>query len=220
MVLMVILFEVSTGADGLCIDGEGNVDITATAAYVANYLRKSFPMVERDDICQEIHVWVAGHEDKIAEWLEDGDHGRNKLQRAMRHAGLKYCQEEKARVLGYKIEDVYYYELGLIRDTLTRIWDEDAWVNPPQPVEQAKVKHRSVSEGNNYVATLSDVSRAVSALPKPDQLVLRWFFNDGYTADEIAKYLDITRSAVESRIHRLVKRVQRLLGGERPQVAD
>jgi RNA polymerase sigma factor (sigma-70 family) len=214
------MLEIGAGDEGLCVDGEDNVDITATIAYVANYLRRSFPMVEREDIAQEVWVWVTSHQEKIDEWLEDGDHGKNKIHRSMRHAGLKFCQEEKARVLGYKVEDNYYYELGLIRATLACIWDEDAWTNPPQPVEQAKVKHRSVSEGNNYVATLADVSRAVSGLPKQDQQLLRWFFNDGYTADEIAKHEEVTRVAMESRLHRLVKRLQRMLGGERPDVSD
>jgi DNA-directed RNA polymerase specialized sigma24 family protein len=213
-----MLIEISVGDIGFCVDGEDNVDINATAIYIANYLRRSFPMVERDDIYQEIQVWIASHEEKIEEWLEDGDHGKNKLHRAMRNAGLKYCQEEKARVLGYKVDDLYYYDLGKIRDTLGCIWDEEAWTSPPQPVEEAKVKHKAVSEGNNYVTTLSDISRAVSQLPKGDQLVLKWFFHDGYSADEIAVTLSSSRSAVESRVHRLVVRLQRMLGGERPDV--
>lgn len=215
-----MLFEVSFGAVGLCVDREGVVDVNATAIYIANYLRRSFPMVERDDILQEIYVWQFAHEEKIEEWLADGQHGENKLHKAMRHAGLSYCHKEKARVLGYETQDEYYYELGLIRDTLSRIWDDEAWTNPPQPVEQAKVKHKSPAEGNEYVATLCDVSRVVKHLAPPDQLVLKWYFNDGYSATEIADSLDTTRIAVESRIQRLVKRLQRLLGGERPNAVD
>ena len=196
------------------------VDLFAQAAMYGRYLHRRFYMVDAQDISQEILIWVFTHDAKVEEYQDGTERGKGKLLKSMYHAGLKFCQEEKARVLGYKVEDNYYYELGLIRDTLTRIWDEEAWTNPPQPVEQAKVKHRSVSEGNNYVATLADVSRAVSQLPRADQLILRWFFNDGYTADEISKHLDITKAACESRIHRLVKRIQRALGGERPQSGD
>lgn len=196
------------------------IDMPAQAATYGRYFRRRFPMVDAQDVSQEIMIWVFTHEEKVGEYQDGTERGKGKLLKSMYHAGLKYCQEEKARVLGYKVEDNYYYELGLIRDTLSRIWDEEAWTNPPQPVEQAKVKHRSVSEGNNYVATLADVSRVVSTLPQADQLVLKWFFNDGYTADEISQHLDITRAATESRIHRLVKKLQRLLGGERPQLVD
>jgi DNA-directed RNA polymerase specialized sigma24 family protein len=173
-------------------------------------------MVSREDIVQEVMVWVHGHGEKLEQWAEEGEHGRNKLHKSMRHAGLKYCQDEKAAILGYRPEDVYYYELGLIKDTLTRIWDEEAWTSPPQPNDQAKVKHRSVSEGGNYVATLCDVSRVVGLLSEPEQQLLRYHYHEGYSLRDLSELLDCTPAAVEGRLTRLVKKVQRLLGGEKP----
>jgi len=195
-------------------------DIAATAVYIANYLRRSFPMVERDDILQEIFAWVASHGEKLEQWGQEGAHGLAKAHKSMRHAGLKYCQDEKAAILGYRPEDVYYYETGLIKDALTRIWDEEAWISPPQPSDQTKVKHRAVSEGNNYATTLCDVSRVVGQLEDGERSILELHFRDGYGLGEIADLLDTTRAAVEGRITRLIKKLQRMLGGERPNVRD
>jgi DNA-directed RNA polymerase specialized sigma24 family protein len=194
------------------------IDIAANAAHIASYLRRSYPMVEREDILQTIYVWVYSHEEKIAEYQDGTEHGRNKLLKSMRMAGIAYCQKEKARVLGYKIEDLYYYDLPLIRDTLTKIWDEEAWTSPPQPDEQARVKHRAPNEGGDYVATLADVSRVVALLPLEDQRLLRDHYHLGISSTELGNRLGITSGAVDGRLGRLTRKVQRLLGGPRPEL--
>lgn len=200
-------------------DEEG-IDIAANAAHIANYIHKSFPMVEREDIHQEIWVWVFSHSAKVAEYQDGTDHGRNKLLKSMRNAALDFCQKEKARILGYKPEDNYYYELGLIRDVLGLIWDEEAWTNPPQPVEQAKVKHKALNEGGNYVTTLADVSRVVALLSLEEQRLLRDHYHLGITSAELATRLGVTGGTVDGRIGRLVRKLQKLLGGPRPEVSD
>lgn len=201
------------------MDEEG-IDIGANAAHIANYLRRSYPMVERDDIEQEIWVWVFSKPEKVDEYQDGTEHGRNKLLKAMRNAGIRFCQTEKARILGYRPEDNYFYDLGLIRECLSLIWDEDAWVNAPAVAEQAKVKYRAVSEGNNYVTTLVDVSKAVALLKLEEQQVLRWHYHEGLTSAEIGERLDLTASAIDGRLGRLTRKVQRHLGGERPVPPD
>jgi DNA-directed RNA polymerase specialized sigma24 family protein len=194
------------------------IDIAANAAHIANYLRRSYPMVEREDILQTIFVWVYSHEAKVEEYQDGTEHGRNKLLKSMRGAGIKFCQEEKARILGYRPEDNYYYDLPLIRDILTKIWDEEAWTSPPQPDEQARVKRRAPNEGNEYVTTLADVSRVVALLSLEDQRLLRDHYHLGITSSELAESRGVTGGAVDGRLGRLTRKVQRLLGGERPQV--
>ena len=197
---------------------EDGIDIAANAAHIANYLGRSYRMVEREDILQEIWLWVYSHGAKVEEYQDGTELGRNKLLKSMRMAGIKFCQAEKARILGYRPEDNYFYELGLIRDSLTRIWDEEAWTSPPQPVEQAKVKHKAVSEGDNYVTTLADVSRTVALLSLEEQRLLRRHYHEGATSAELGKDLGVSPGAVDARMGRLVRKVQRFLGGERPQV--
>jgi RNA polymerase sigma factor (sigma-70 family) len=196
---------------------EKGIDIAANAAHIANYLRRSYPMVEREDILQEIWLWVYSKPEKVEEYQDGTEHGRNKLLKAMRNAGIRFCQVEKARILGYRPEDNYYYELGLIRDVLTLIWDEEAWVSPPSVIEQTKVKHRSVSEGNNYVTTLADVSSAVKTLTLDEQRLLREHYYEGLTTAEMAENRGLSVSAIDSKLGRVVRKVQRRLGGERPQ---
>ncbi len=197
---------------------ETGIDIGVNAAYIANYIRKSYPMVERDDIEQEIWVWVYSKPEKVDEYQDGTEHGRNKLLKAMRNAAIRYCQEEKARIVGYRPEDNYYYDVGMIRSVLELIWDEEAWISPPMPEDQAQVKStRDISEGNNYVTTLVDVSRAVKTLPLGEQALLKARYYEGLTSADIASGLDLTISAVDARISRLVKKIQRRLGGERPQ---
>jgi DNA-directed RNA polymerase specialized sigma24 family protein len=199
------------------MDEEG-IDIAANAAHIASYLKRSYPMVDREDILQEIWVWVYSHTEKVEEYQDGTEHGRNKLLKAMRNSGIKFCQDEKARILGYRPEDNYYYDLPTIRDTLTKIWDEEAWIYPPQPDEQARVKNRAPNEGGNYLATLADVSRVVALLSLEEQRLLRDHYHLGLSSAELGGTLGITPGAVDGRLGRLTRKVQRLLGGERPQV--
>lgn len=199
---------------------EQGIDIPAHAARTANSLHRTYPVVPRDDIYQEIMIWVLKHPAKVEEYQDGSGVGKGKLLKSMFHAGLKFAQAEKSMILGYKPEDNYYYELGLIRDVLALLWDEEAWTNPPQPVEQAKVKHRSVSEGGNYVATLADVSRVVALLPEEDQQLLKDHYHAGITSAEIASRLGTTAGAVDGRMARLTRKLQKLLGGPRPDITD
>lgn len=194
----------------------GDFDVQATAAYVANYLKRSFPMVERDDIYQELQVWIASHREKLVEWEEQGKLGGNKASKSMRNAGLRYCQREKAAHLGYETRDLYYYELSLIKNTLPLLWDDEAWTSPPKPDEQAKVKHRAPNEGNNYVATLADISRAVGKLPSADREMLRMLYQEKATIKGVAEALDLSISATNSRLNRSIRKIQTVLGGEYP----
>jgi RNA polymerase sigma factor (sigma-70 family) len=195
---------------------EGGIDIAANAAHIANYLRRSYPMVEREDILQEIYLWVYSKPQKVEEYQDGTEHGRNKLLKSMRNAGIRFCQAEKAEILGYRPEDNYYYDLGLIRRCLELIWDPDAWSNPPSPEEQTRVKSRDVSEGNNYVTTLADVDSAVKTLTLGEQYLLRQHYYEGLSSAEMAEDRDLTVSSIDSRLGRIVRKVQRRLGGERP----
>jgi RNA polymerase sigma factor (sigma-70 family) len=197
---------------------ETGIDIAANAAHIANYIRKSYPMVEREDILQEVWLWVYEHPTKVDEYQDGTEHGRNKLLKAMRNAAIRYCQAEKARMLGYRPEDNYFYDVGMIRSVLELIWDEEAWISPPMPEDQVQVKStRDISEGNNYVTALVDVSSAVKTLPLGEQALLKARYYEGFSSADIASGLDLTISAVDARISRLVKKIQRRLGGERPQ---
>lgn len=196
------------------------IDLFAQAATYGRYLHRRFTMVSQDDIQQEIMVWVVKHPNKVEEYLDGTERGKGKLLKSMFNAGLNFAQKEKATVLGYKVEDNYYYELGLIRDVLGLIWDEEAWTNPPQPVEQAKVKHKALNEGNNYLATLADISRVVAQLSPEEQYLLKEHYHEGITSAELARRLDITVGSVDGRIGRAVRKVQRLLGGPRPDITE
>lgn len=196
------------------------IDLFAQAATYGRYLHRRFTMVSQDDIQQEIMVWVVKHPNKVEEYQDGTERGKGKLLKSMFNAGLNFAQKEKATVLGYKVEDNYYYELGLIRDVLGLIWDEEAWTNPPQPVEQAKVKHKALNEGNNYLATLADISRVVAQLSPEEQYLLKEHYHEGITSAELARRLDITVGSVDGRIGRAVRKVQRLLGGPRPDITE
>ena len=67
---------------------------------IASEYRKKYPMVEADDLQQEMYLWFVTHPNKFKEWdaLEEKD--KTKLMaKSLRNQCLKYCEKEKAKRL-------------------------------------------------------------------------------------------------------------------------
>lgn len=82
--------------------------VVKAAAYVA-YRYRTY-RIEQDDIQQEIYVWVYGDgKAKIERWLESDPQQTTRIYRSMLDQGLRYAENEKAAVAGYKPDDVWWY---------------------------------------------------------------------------------------------------------------
>ena len=75
----------------------------------SEYYRK-YPVTEAEDIRQILWVWFLTHPVKYTEWSKLPAKDKERLiARSLRNAALKYCEQEKARKVGYDISDLYYY---------------------------------------------------------------------------------------------------------------
>ena len=78
---------------------------------IAADFKKKYPMVESDDLQQEMYLWFVSHPRKYKEWSELEEKDKNKLiAKSLRNQCLKYCEREKARISGYDHRDLYYYD--------------------------------------------------------------------------------------------------------------
>ncbi len=64
---------------------------------------------------------------------------------------------------------------------------------------------------------MADLSRGFSRLSAPDQSLLSAFHKDGMTNVMLAELNDVTPQAMSARHHKVLARLQKLLGGDRPQ---
>ena len=199
------------------------------AEMVAYSISRDFPMVEAEDLIQEALMWAVAHPNKVATWMEH-DEGAGRIAVAMKNACKDYAVAQRANQRGDEAQiDDAWYTLDMLKGTgrsvgkrglLHLVYDDQAWTNPEKVETESRTK-RDPAEGNNWLATLADVSSALDKLARSDpkaHALLVLHFKQGYTYEQIGEALEppVARMTVGRRMDRAVKKVQELLGGPRP----
>lgn len=195
------------------------LDWEPLVASVANEFARKFGRygVEREDLAQEMRVWIFRHPAKLAEWEESEEGAEKPLARTLRNEALDLCQRWKADYLGYSVNDLHYYSRKELQKVLLpALFDREAWTEPPVSEDSGR-SGTAPGEGGNWVSLLADVSRAFDGLPKRDQDLLRMFHQDQMTNVLVADMLGISQQAASKKHHQALGRLVRQLGGERPR---
>lgn len=178
------------------------------ASVSRNVSRRFAGFASRDDLSQECWTWILTHSSKMSEWALLEDVGRRKLQRALYHACTASAQKDKAESLGYKAEDNFHYSVDLIRKCLPTIFENGFDLNAQAYADFAD---RSL---------WMDLCGSLQNLPDSEYRLVEMVFSgdpereDGYA--EVAKLLNLEVPAARGRVTRILGKMQRSLGGERP----
>jgi DNA-directed RNA polymerase specialized sigma24 family protein len=184
---------------------------------IATETKRQFPMVEREDIVQELWLWIAGHQEKVEKWAGEGKNGERRLATSLRRRGRSYAVHEKAAITGYDVGDNYWYSTGQLREILPMALDREVWADPGVAPETGKLSRTTApSEGNNRLAMLCDVRSGLEAGSAVDKELLWTHFGLGLDKDEHALVLGVTVETLEKRLQRAVQRLQKRLGGPKP----
>lgn len=185
---------------------------------IATELKRQYRAVERDDLVQELWVWMCSHEDKVGEWAEDGKRGERRLATSLRRAGRGFAIREQAAKVGYDVEDVYFYSTGQLREILPLALDREMWAEPGVAPETGKLSRTAApNEGNNRLAMLCDVRSGLESGSAGDKELLWTHFGLGMPETEHAMVLGVTEDALRMRVSRALQRLQKRLGGSRPE---
>lgn len=174
-------------------------------------------MLESADIRQELWLWFLTHPNKVKAWQALDEKQATKLiSRSLRNAAKDYCQKEKARVVGYRVEDNYYYDRQVLEILLPAVLRGDS--TAPSMVDLGFTSTRKVaSEGGNWFAMMSDIEKAMKKLPEEQTNLIYLRFGDGLDNSGLASELKISDDAARMRINRAVNHLLNLLGGSRPR---
>ena len=195
--------------------------ITAVLAY--NLSKKFHRFVELDDVKQAMNEYAWKRRDKVEEYLmrEDPDEkkmGYKAFSTFMRRAGERYARKEKSKALGYELGDEYFYRLELIESLIKVVGSSESYlanqVFDPD-VHGVKVK-KLANEGNNLVAMIADVDKAMKKLDLRMQGILNARFAMDMPLTEIAEHWDISHQRVEQLIAKGVRDIAEHLGGKSP----
>ena len=186
-------------------------------AHVAYEFGRKYQMVEANDIRQELWVWFLEHPNKVTTWEAlDGKQSIKLIARSLRNAAKDYCQREKAQVVGYRVEDNYYYDRELVETLLPAILRGDT-IAPALTEMGYQSTKKVASEGGNWFAMVGDINRALHKLNSEQFYVLCLRFEEGNDNATMAKELDISEDAARMRVNRALNNLLNYLGGERPR---
>lgn len=179
---------------------------------------RKFRMVEIEDIRQEMWVWFLEHPNKVVYWEENYDNKEctKLIARSLRNAAKDYCQKEKAVKLGYRVEDLYYYDKELLEIILPAVLTGN--MSAPSFTDLGFTKSRKVlSEGGNWLSMCADVERAWESLQEDQQAIISLKYGLGMDGSALAAELKISADAVRMRINRALKSLLTYLGGDKPK---
>lgn len=179
--------------------------------------------VEEDDLKQDCWEWCWRRQDKVEEYLKREDEGQRKggeraLFVTLRRLAVRIAKKAKAEQSGYQVTDEYYYSTEQIKDLLSYYFAGD-WSAKMQ-VDDSDVRYTRTldpAEGNNVLATMSDIDYAWRCLTSRDQQILVLLYDEpAHTLTDIAAMFNITPTTVQRREQRSLDKIQRALGGESP----
>lgn len=179
--------------------------------------------VEAEDLKQDCWEWVWRKQNKVREYLDREDKGLRKAgERALfvslrRHA-VRIAKKAKAEQSGYEVADEYYYSVEQIKDLLAFYFQGD-WSAKMQVDEsdQRYTKTLDPAEGNNVLASMSDIDYAFRLLNDDEQIVLGLLHRDpAHTVREVAQITGAPVVTVHRREGRALDKIQRSLGGDSP----
>jgi RNA polymerase sigma factor (sigma-70 family) len=186
-------------------------------AMIAYEFSRKFHMCDADDIRQELWIWFLEHPNKVKLWETlEGKQSTKLIARSLRNAAKDYCQREKARAVGYKVEDNYYYDREVVELLLPAVLVGD--LTAPSMAELGFTKSKKVaSEGGNWFAMMGDIEVGLNKLTAEQSSIIYLRFGEGCDNASLATELAITEDAARMRVNRAVNNLLNYLGGSRPR---
>lgn len=174
---------------------------------------------DHEDFAQSLRLWAWQNQATLEEWSveKEPEDFERYVARVLRNEALDLGVDIKAQAVGYKRDDLTWYSKGELRQLLPSVFDAEKWHEPPQS-DGRSVK--SYAEGNNWVAILSDVSRAYDSLEKDDREILFAFHAEDHTNKMLAERQGISEQLMSYRHDKAIDRLLTALGGPRPQMRD
>lgn len=193
-------------------------DYEGVVASIAYEFSRKYRMVDIDDLRQELWVWFLTHPNKVKVWhdIHDKKQSTKLIARSLRNAAKDYCQKEKARSVGFRVEDNYYYDKNMLESLIPAVLTGNREAPAMNDLSVSNVK-KVASEGNNWPAICSDIERAISKLNKEQRDIVILRYASGFELAVIASELSISQDAVRMRVNRALKNMLNFLGGNYPR---
>lgn len=184
---------------------------------VASEYKRKFDMIELEDIRQSLYQWFVEHPNKLKEWEAIGEKdAKNLIYRSLRNQALDYCQQWKAKSVGYDVGDLHYYESEIVEALLPSVLRGDYAITHKLNLGRPG-RPSAPAEGGNLMIMMLEIDSAYWKLGKDDRRIIFLRYAESLDFGEIANYLELgTDSAARMRNKRAIRRLINKLGGSKP----
>lgn len=181
--------------------------------------RRKFQMVDADDIAQELWIWFLTHPGKTRAWMAMPTNESDKIfARSLRNCAMGFCVKEKAKLAGFEVSDNFWYTKDFIKQLLPSVISED-WKRVQASFEGGVGGTRPANESGDWMAYAVDVRRAYNALTDADRLLVDIYYVNDTNGEALRAATERpTDKAAEMAANRVLAKMVRYLGGERPQL--
>jgi len=181
---------------------------------------KTYPMVDRRDISQELWLWFLTHTRKLGEWEKQGDEKETVklVARSLHNAAYDYCIKEKARTQGYDPADNFWYRKEFIKTLLPATLSDD-YRRIMQKLGEDSAGGKSPAESGDWMAYAADIRKAYEALSDEEQALVYNFYAieiDGQALHEQFGEGKPTARATMMAANRALTKMVKNLGGFKP----
>ena len=146
----------------------------------------------------------------------DGKQSTKLIARSLRNAAKDFCQKEKANAVGYRVDDLYYYDREVIELLLPAVMRGD--LVAPSLIDLGFSSTKKVAaEGGNWFAMMADIQQALGKLPEEQFNLIYLRYAENSEIAIVAKELAISQDAARMRVNRAMNNLINFLGGKRPR---
>lgn len=195
-------------------------EYTGMVKQVASEYRKKYPMVERDDIEQQLWLWFLEHPNNFNRYTSEFSQKDSDkiIAKCLRNQALNYCINEKAKIEGYNPNDNFWYTKDfvklLIPGVLIGNWEklETAMTNMGRST-------KAPSESGDWMAFGADIRAAFDKLDEREQNLVFLFYAQDMDASELHEKVSEDRptaKATAMAANRALNKMVNYLGGFQP----
>lgn len=173
------------------------------------------------DFWQELALWIIENGDMLegrrAE-LSDEQQFEKYLAGCLRNESSDYFVDVRDQAGGQPREGAHWYSVGDLKTLLPYALNKPRWHEPPPGIREEEQRRGlgNPAEGGNWIAILSDLSRAFDELKLEDRALLVNRYLLGHRNRDMAAHYGLAESTMSDRVTRALERLQERLGGRRP----
>ena len=178
-------------------------DLLPIINQIAGKIAREFGHSDPNDLAQEAWLWIGAHPRQSAKWWylhECGDQRFSYYYFRKNVASIcaTVARKDKARALGYKVDDEVFYKAKMVERYLPYVWTSDVLASV-QDVQEGPSAKGDPSLGGDAMVAAMDVRRAYAAVISAGsnwEKALFGSFAIGYSQQEMADEMGVTQQTV------------------------